>query len=372
MNGTGHPIRVPVVDLAEVSSGGGSIAWLDEGGALKVGPRSAGSEPGPACYGKGGTLATVTDANVVLGYLNPRSLLDGDLKMDFKAASEAIRVHLADPMGISVLSAAARVNEVVNSSMVNALRMVTVERGNDPQEFALMAFGGAGPIHAVALAEELKLPEVIIPPVPGAFSALGLVATDLRRDYSRTLYSDLKSVDPAEVEGAFAEMEERAAVMLDTAQVAALQREFVRSADVRYRRQAYELTVPFDGDGPVSGAMLERLAQKFHSQHEKTYGHSNEDEPVQLVNLRLKALGKLPALRLKQNTGGGKAKGATRKTWFPRTGEIASTVLWRDALTIGEVIEGPAIVESLDSTIVIPPTWAGEVEPNGYIRIRRV
>ena len=182
MHGTGHPIRVPVIDLAEVSAGGGSIAWVDPGGALKVGPHSAGAAPGPACYGAGGTLPTVTDADVVLGYLDPEALLGGALRVDLAAAERAIETAIARPLGLTVPEAAARIVEVVNSNMAQALRIVSIERGHDPQEFSLIAFGGAGPVHAVALAEELQIPEVIVPPAPGAFSALGLVASDLKRD----------------------------------------------------------------------------------------------------------------------------------------------------------------------------------------------
>ncbi len=207
MHGTGHPIRVPVIDLAEVSAGGGSIAWIDPGGALKVGPHSAGADPGPAAYGAGGTLPTVTDADVVLGYLDREALLGGALRIDLAAAERAIDGAIARPLGLTVPEAAARIVEVVNGNMAQALRIVSIERGHDPQEFSLIAFGGAGPVHAVSLAEELQIPEVIVPPAPGAFSALGLVASDLKRDYSRTLYADLASIDPARVGDVFAGME---------------------------------------------------------------------------------------------------------------------------------------------------------------------
>ena len=184
LHGTGHPIRVPVIDLAEVSAGGGSIAWIDPGGALRVGPASAGAEPGPACYGRGGDRPTVTDANVVLGRLSRTHLLGGRLPIDAAAAETAVRTHVADPLGLGVMEAAAGIVSVVNHGMAEALRIVSVERGHDAREFSLVAFGGAGPVHAAALAEELDIPEVVIPPIPGGFSALGLVATDLRRDWS--------------------------------------------------------------------------------------------------------------------------------------------------------------------------------------------
>jgi N-methylhydantoinase A len=370
MHGTGHPIRVPVIDLAEVSAGGGSIAWVDPGGALKVGPHSAGADPGPAAYGGGGTRPTVTDADVVLGWLDRDSLLGGGLPIDLAAAERAIAADVAEPFGLSVPDAAARINQVVNSNMAQALRIVSVERGYDPREFCLIAFGGAGPVHAVALAEELQIPEVIIPPAPGAFSALGLVATDLKRDYARTLYADLGSVAPERVAEAFAAMEAAGAAMLAVS-VPANRRVLQRSADVRYRRQAYELTLPVEA-GPVTRAMLDRLAGAFHDKHKQTYGHANPEEPVQLVNLRLTAVGKLPDLKLAQPNDPASARTRTRDVWFGATGFAPAVVHWRNGLVAGTVVAGPAIIEALDSTTVVPPGWAGAVDELGYIRLTRV
>ena len=238
MHGTGHPIRVPVIDLAEVSAGGGSIAWVDPGGALKAGPHSAGAVPGPAAYGRGGVQATVTDANVILGHLDREALLGGGLPVDYAGAEAAIMTDVANRFGLSAADAAERIVRVVNSNMAQALRIVSVERGYDPREFSLIAFGGAGPVHAVALADELGIPEVIIPPVPGAFSALGLVATDLKRDYARSLYADLASVPVERVAEIVAGMEAEGAAMLETSGVSLERRALIRMADVRYRRQA--------------------------------------------------------------------------------------------------------------------------------------
>ncbi len=370
MHGTGHPIRVPVIDLAEVSAGGGSIAWVDPGGALKVGPHSAGADPGPAAYGAGGTRPTVTDADVVLGWLDRDALLGGGLPIDLAAAERAIATGVAEPFGLSVRDAAARIVEVVNSNMAQALRIVSVERGHDPREFSLIAFGGAGPVHAVALAEELQIPEVIIPPAPGAFSALGLVATDLKRDYARTLYADLGRVEPARVADAFAAMEASGTAMLDAANVAPAQRAMPRSADLRYRRQAYELTLPV-ADGPISQDSLHQLAAAFHDKHEQTYGHANRAEAVQLVNLRLTAIGKLADLQLSQPTDPASARLRTRDVWFAATGFVPAQVHWRNGLPPGTAITGPAIIEALDSTTVIPPHWIAQIDPLGYIRLTR-
>ncbi len=368
MHGTGHPIRVPVVDLAEVSAGGGSIAWVDPGGSLKVGPASAGADPGPAAYGGGGIHPTVTDADVVLGWLDRQALLGGGLPIDLTAAERAIAADVAEPFGLSVPQAAARIVEVVNSNMAQALRIVSVERGHDPREFSLIAFGGAGPVHAVALAAELAIPEVIIPPAPGAFSALGLVATDLKRNYARTLYADLGQVDPDRVADAFAAMEAAGTSMLKTAAVPPEQRALLRSADVRYRRQAYELTLPVE-DGPVSRATLDRLASSFHDKHEQTYGHANRDEAVQLVNLRLAAVGKLLDLQLRQPADPSSVRRRRRDVWFAASGFVATAVHWRNGLAAGTAIGGPAIIEALDSTTVVPPGWTGRVDDLGYIRL---
>jgi N-methylhydantoinase A len=370
MHGTGHPIRVPVIDLAEVSAGGGSIAWIDPGGALKVGPHSAGADPGPAAYGIGGTRPTVTDADVVLGWLDRDALLGGALRIDLAAAERAIADAVASPLGLSVAEAAARIVEVVNANMAQALRIVSVERGHDPQEFSLIAFGGAGPVHAAALAEELQIPEVIVPPAPGAFSALGLVASDLRRDYSRTLYANLADVDPTRVADAITAMEADAVAMLDAAQVPQERRAIIRQADVRYRRQAYELTVPLI-EGRINRIVTDALAEAFHAKHAQTYGHANRAEAVQLVNLRVTALGRLPALTLAQRADPDSATMRERDVWFAETGFIATPVHWRLGLAPGTLIAGPAIIEALDSTTIVPPGWQARIDEFGCIRLAR-
>jgi N-methylhydantoinase A len=368
MHGTGHPVRVPVIDLAEVSAGGGSIAWVDPGGSLKVGPHSAGADPGPAAYGAGGTSPTVTDADVVLGYLDREALLGGALRIDLAAAERAIETAIGRPLGLTVPEAAARIIEVVNGNMAQALRIVSIERGHDPQEFSLIAFGGAGPVHAASLAAELQIPEVIVPPAPGAFSALGLVASDLKRDYSRTLYADLASLDPARVGEAIGAMEQAGNEMLHAARVPPQRRALLRQADVRYRRQAYELTVPIAG-GEITRATLDDLANAFHARHEQTYGHANRSERVQLVNLRVTALGRQPDLVLTQRADRSQARQRDREVWFADTGFTSTPVHWRDGLLPGMQIAGPAIIEAMDSTTVVPPGWQALIDDLGYIRL---
>lgn len=371
LHGTGHPVRVPVIDLAEVSAGGGSIAWVDPAGALRVGPTSAGSEPGPVCYGRGGLKPTVTDCNLVLGYLDQGSLLGGRMSIDYDGAVAAIEEHLARPLGLTVQQAAASVIQIVNNAMSEALRIVSVQRGHDPREFGMVAFGGAGPLHAAALAEELDIPEVIIPPIPGGFSALGLVGANVRRDYSRTLYASLATVSPELLEGVWDEMQANAEEMLAEAKIDRKDWEFKRSAGLRYARQAYELNVPV-GDGVVDSSMLLKMEQDFHVKHEQTYGHHNANERVNVVTLRLTAFGKLPSLDLAQPSIAAKEslKG-TRKAWFQSTGEVVCRIYDRARIAHGTTVPGPAVIESFDSTIVVPPRWNANVTTKGFVRMER-
>lgn len=367
LHGTGHPVRVPVIDLAEVSAGGGSIAWIDAGGSLRIGPRSAGAEPGPACYGQGGAHPTVTDADVVLGYLNPEYLLGGALRVHADRARATIETHVARPLGLGVVEAAAGMLDVVSASMAAALRIVSVERGYDAREFSLVAFGGAGPVHAARLAEELEIREVIVPPIPGGFSALGLVATDLRRDYVRTFYATLDAADLEALAAAYAALERTAAEMLARAEVPEARREIARAADLRYTRQAYELTVPLPA-GPLGAASVRRLAADFHDKHRMTYGHASPDEPVQLVNIRVSAVGRLERLDLGR-AGGAAARGkaTSRPVHFTETGVVACDVVPRELLGPGSERPGPVIVESMDTTIVVPPGWRLKVDPRGFV-----
>jgi N-methylhydantoinase A len=372
MNGTGHPVRVPVIDLAEVSAGGGSIAWVDRAGALRVGPKSAGAEPGPVCYGRGGVEPTVTDCNLILGYLDRGSLLAGDLPIDFAAAERAVTQKLAKPLGIDLRTAAAAVIDIVNHAMAEALKIVSVERGHDPRDFVLVAFGGAGPMHAAALAEELGIDEVICPPIPGAFSALGLVGTDLKRDYVRTFYASTASADPALLEAGFAELEAIGAAMLDRARIGGERRRFVRSVDARYQRQSYELQVPV-AEGRLDAAQLPAIAAAFHERHRQTYGHDNRSEPVQIVNLRLAAIGTIPPLRIHQETapaGSNPLKGR-RHMWFRATERIEAVVWERARMAAGSTVTGPAVIESLESTIIVPPAWVATMDRDGFVNLAR-
>lgn len=371
LHGTGHPVRVPVIDLAEVSAGGGSVAWVDPAGALRVGPFSAGAEPGPVCYARGGERPTVTDANLILGYLDHGSLLGGRMSIDYDGAVAAIDKHLAKPLGLDVPKAAASVIQIVNNAMAEALRIVSVERGHDPREFGMVAFGGAGPLHAAALADELGIPEVIIPPIPGGFSALGLVGANIRRDYSKTLYVSLRDVDPKRLEEVWDNMQANAGEMLTQAGVSASDWEFKRSAGLRYSRQAYDLNVSVAG-GPVTGETLGTMVTDFHVKHKQTYGHNNETEDVSVMTLRLTAMGKLPRLDLTQKSEEAETslKGV-RQAWFPSTGYVETQIHDRPRIGHGKTVSGPAVIESFDSTIVVPPNWNAQMSAKGFIRMER-
>ena len=371
VTGSGHPIRVPVIDLAEVSAGGGSIAWIDPAGSLRVGPHSAGAEPGPVCYGQGGDQPTVTDANLVLGYLDAHSLLGGDLPIDYQRAEYALQKKIGDPMNMTALQAAAAVREIVNNGMAEALRIVSIERGHDPREFSLVAFGGAGPVHAAALADELDIPRIIVPPIPGGFSALGLVMTDVRRDYARTLYRQLEDLPASDIEAVWSELQAQGEEMLRSTGISPDLWRFRRSADLRYSRQAYELNVTAE-PGEFTDKTKAELAGNFHSRHEQTYGHKNLTEPVHLVTLRLTAVGELGRLEIADTPrSDGASEKSRRPVWFAQTGTTDCSVHNRSSLAAGISLDGPVIVESLDSTLVVPPRWTARNDHNGFITLER-
>ncbi|WP_101297316.1 hydantoinase/oxoprolinase family protein [Halegenticoccus soli] len=372
-----RPIKVPMVDVTTVGAGGGSIAWVDPGGALRVGPRSAGAEPGPACYGRGGAEPTVTDANVVLGYIGGSSALGGELELDADAARDALAELDAEADLDGPLAAARGVYRVANANMTRAIRAATVERGHDPRGFSLVAFGGAGPMHAAELAAELDIGRVIVPQPSGVLSAFGLLAADEKHDAVRTFRTPLSEVDPAAVGDAY---EDLAADVRARAGGAADLR-VRRAADLRYVGQSFELTV-LVGDG--FGA--EAVAARFHEAHEAAYGY-RMDDPVELVNLRTTAVGERPPVELTYRGDGDPLKG-TREAFFD--GGFRETPVYdRDALPVGAGrgsvdgssaasapgpaidLSGPAILEQNESTTVVPPGWAGAVREDGSVVLER-
>ncbi|WP_336345852.1 hydantoinase/oxoprolinase family protein [Halalkalicoccus ordinarius] len=355
----GLPIGTPMVDVNTVGAGGGSIAWVDAGGALRVGPRSAGADPGPACYGKGGERATVTDANVVLGYIGSGTALGGELSLDVEAA-HAVLDDLAAEAGLEgALEAARGVYRVANANMTRAVRAVTVERGYDPRGFGLVAFGGAGPMHAAALADALDVETVVVPLPGGVLSAFGLLAADEKHDAVRTHRVALSEVDPESIESIYADLQERVREESATGEP-----EIERAADLRYVGQSFELTVPVSG-----GFDAESAATDFHAAHERTYGY-RMDEAVELVNLRTSASVAREAPAVAYEADGDPLKGE-REAYFPGTGHRETSVYDRERLAPGERIEGPAVLEQSESTAVVPPEWGGRIGGDGTLVCRK-
>ncbi len=308
VKGSGYPVRFPFIDLAECSSGGGTIAWADEGGALRVGPTSAGAFPGPACYGRGGEEPTITDANLILGRLNPSNLLSGGMPI-YPEKARAALAGLGEGTGMSPEETAVAVIRIANSMMGKILRIVSVERGYDPRGFTLVAFGGAGPMHICALAEELEVAKIIVPPNPGMFSALGLLTADMFHDYIHPIVKRITTIDPVEMETAFREMEAEGRETLRREHVPPEKMSFLRQADLRYLGQAYELTIP--APKRVNGESLAATVIAFHRRHKEAYGYSADGEPVELVNLRLRAIGGIP----KPELGAAKQRDVAEELW---------------------------------------------------------
>jgi N-methylhydantoinase A len=357
----GVPIKLPMVDVHSVSAGGGSIAWVDDGGALRVGPRSAGADPGPAAYGQGGDEPTVTDANLLLGYLADGAELGGEVVLRAELAERSLQ-RLGERLGLDAHETARGVVRVADAEMTKALRVISVERGLDPREFTLVAFGGAGGMHACALAEELGIARVLVPRASGVLSALGLAISDVRRDEVRPMFDDLSDADLAEAEAAFAEMEASARAQLTGSGEASHPPELRREADLRYRGQSFELTVPADDLGA--------LAERFAERHERQYGYSIQDEAVELVNLRLVATVPGSKPKLREPEAREAAEPGRRRASFD--GEWRDVpVLARADLGAGSTIDGPAIVEFAEATCVLRPGWRGVVDEVGTLVVER-
>ena len=373
--GSGYPIRTPVIDLVEIGAGGGSIAWIDSGGILRVGPRSAGADPGPVCYGQGGTEPTITDANLVLGRISPDYFLGGEMQLDVDAARQAISERCAEPLGMDVDEVALGIVEIANSAMVGALRRVSVQRGYDPREFVLVAFGGAGPVHANRLAAELEMPTVLVPMSPGTTSAMGLLVTDIKHDYSVALIQRADQIDIDVANTQFQRMRSEGQAALSREGVADEATRFIKQADMRYVGQSYELTVPMQEKDLDADALDEILAQ-FHQEHERSYGFKAEEEPVEFVALRLSAVGVIPKPQLQKVKRGGdtttNALKETRPIYFAETdGRVNCPIFNRYKLGSGDEITGPAIIEEVDSTTVIHPGYQTAVDEFGNLFLQR-
>lgn len=370
VRGSGYPLRLATIDLAEVSAGGGTMAWIDSAGSPQVGPVSAGAHPGPACYGRGGEKPTVTDAHLLLGRLNPRALLGGEMpiyKRKAARALERVAQHLPEMDGTELAMGIIR---IIDTHMAKALRMVSVERGRDPRRFALMAFGGCGPLHACSLAEELGIRKVVIPFNPGLFSALGLLVADIKKDYQHSILRLSSEVDSEQLEATFCTLEDRGRQDLGHQGVPASAMRFQRQLALRYLGQSYHLVLPLNGR--VNSSTLDAIVEGFHCRHRETYGFSSPSSPVEVVSTLLMATGLLPKLHFPKWKGGSnertRIKKGQRPVFFEAIGSTLPTpVYWRGDIRTGETISGPAIIEQYDSCTLLHPGWRGTTDDLGNL-----
>jgi N-methylhydantoinase A len=363
----GFPILMSVVNIHTIGAGGGSVAYQEAGG-LRVGPESAGADPGPACYGRGGARATVTDANLVLGRVDPGWFAGGAMRLEPELATKAV-ADLGQAFGLDAVAMAEGVCDVANAKMAQAIRNITVDRGIEPREFSLVAFGGAGPMHAVFIARELEIGEVVIPPNPGAFSAWGMLETELRRDFSQSFYGTLAGADRSQVAGLLAAMEAEARGALAADGIDPARARVAFALDMRYVAQEYTLTVPIDGDAfPDRESFADAAAKRFDAAHESRFGHANPGAPIEVVTLRATALGEMPRPEpvALEPAPDGAYPFETRQIVFGRV-EHTTPVIRRDALRPGMVIEGPAVVLEQTATTVLPPDTTTTVEPYGSL-----
>jgi N-methylhydantoinase A len=364
----GFPARIQMLDIYTYGAGGGSIAWLDAGGALKVGPESAGSTPGPAAYGRGGTLPTVTDANVVLGRLNPNGILGGRMDLDVEASKRVIQEHICDKTNLSLLEAASGILSIVNANMTRGVRLISVEKGHSPSDFALVSFGGGGGLHCGALAKALNIPHVIVPPSPGTFCSLGLLVTDIRRDYVRTELLEPGEDSLITIRQHFESMKVEGTQLLEKENVHPSKRSFSLDIDVRFVGQNYELSVPVQWEELTSDG-VQHIISHFHKIHEKNYGYSDKEGKIEFVNYRITAFGELPKAPLvKANQEDNRLVEAVshRNVYFSeanKPGYYKTGIYNRSDLNAGNRIQGPAIIEQMDTTILILPSQSAVIDP---------
>lgn len=369
----GLPSGVPMIDVHAVGAGGGSIAQIDNAGALKVGPESAGANPGPAAYGLGNENPVVTDANLVLGRINPHYVLGGRLKIDAELSKKAVKAKIADPMGIGTEEAALGIVKVVNSNMARAIRVITVEKGHNPSDFTLVAYGGAGPLHAVHLAQEMGIRTVLIPPAPGALCALGLLTADIKKSYVRTAIASYDEMTPEQINDVMSSLRDEGSAWLDSEKVPNERRKFHGIAEMRYVGQNYELQVEIPTEN-ITASDIEKMKQDFFVAHEKNYGYYNPNAPVQFVNFRCEATGivKKPNLAELETTldDPSKAEIGRRVVHFEESGAVDCPVYDRAKFGRAERVNGPCIIEQMDSTTVVPPNTWFSIDKFGNLIIR--
>ncbi len=365
-----YPVRTPMVDVNTIGAGGGSIAWIDAAGGLRVGPRSAGAEPGPACYGRGGDAATVTDASVVLGYLNPERFAGGALTLDVGAAERAVGA-IGRRLGVDTITAAAGIHRVINARMADQIRLVTIKRGYDPRQFSLVVLGGAGPVHGAALAAEMGMAEVLVPEAPGVLAAFGLLAAAIEHHHARTLQARTDVADLAAVNRCLAELDAAGRARMHEEGVAAADVHVAYTADMRYVGQAYELEVPIAA--PVAAERVPDIVAAFHAVHERVYGYARTQQTVEFVNFRAVHTYRLPrpVVRPSAQAHGrlDDARVGERRAYFD--GFVSAAIYERARLPLGARLAGPAIVEQMDTTTVIPPGVTAVVDDAGNLRLRR-
>jgi N-methylhydantoinase A len=374
--GRGHALKLPVVDVSEIGAGGGSIIQVGRNGRLQVGPQSAGAEPGPACYDGGGEEPTLTDAFVLLGYINPDYLVGGEMPLKADKSKLAMQQEVAEPLGKDLIEVAHGAFVVAGATMMRAVKAVTTYRGRDPRDFALFAFGGNGPVVAAEVADQLQIKQVIVPPNPGLFSAFGLLFSKIEHEFARTLFRRTVEADRREIGDVYGELEVQTLSAMKADGYQPREVTLVRQADLRYSGQAYELTVPVDG-GPLGKTIVEDIVEAFGAEHQRTYGHRAKDDPVDLVNLRV--VGWAPP-RGPQNTSPAAAIAShghalaqdkpTRMAYFGAAhGQLETSVISRKDL-LGRHQHGPLIIEEYDATIVVPPGWSSTLDELGNVLMK--
>ncbi len=366
--GSGYTVRTPMIDVVECGAGAGSIAWIDKGGHIKVGPQSAGAYPGPAGYGKGGENPTVTDAHLLLGRLSPTNFLGGEMKLEKKLAHEAISKKLGGPMNMSEVESAFGIISIANASMLRILRLLSISRGHDPRDFTLIAYGGAGPLHAFELAERMSISRVVIPRMAGLFSSLGLLFADMSTDFAETLMVSLEK-NREQINEGLSSLKKKSQKWFEEHQVLEKNQKVLISADMRLAKQNYELNISMPAHF-LSESDIANTKSKFHEQHEKIYGHKAPEEEIQVVNLRIKALEvrKKPAFNNIEKVGKNKCPGhkELRKVWIGDK-NLECRIYERDRLMCGHLIKGPAVIEERESTTVFGPAWKAVVGKFGNL-----
>jgi len=373
---SGRMVAVPALDVSTISAGGGSIASVNPAGMLAVGPHSAGASPGPACYDKGGIKPTVTDADVVAGILNPDYFLGGEASLNLEKAVKAIEDKIAKPMGIDVSTAAAGIIRVINARMADEIRVQAAKKGIDLSDFTLVPFGGAGPVHAVAVAEDLGISKVLVPSSPGAFSALGLLCADVVHDYIRSDLRDLEGINPEHVEFAFLALEKRASTELENEDLGDELRHFIREVDLRYSGQGYELRIPIrDIPIPLDKEGFANLAERFHRRHQALHGHAARDAVIEVVSYRLRVI--VPTKKIKAASklnvaNGNKNEHRGKRAFRDAMGKIIDAEVWRhEDLPRTENMTGPIIVEQIDATTLVPKGWSVALDSAGNMQLFR-